>query len=65
MPTVMAYVADVTDEENRSKGMGIVGAAVGLGFVFGPGIGGIFSGTNLTIPFVQLAQKNQQQPSLI
>ncbi|KMK78057.1 MFS transporter [Alkalihalobacillus pseudalcaliphilus] len=52
MPTVMAYVADVTDEENRSKGMGIVGAAVGLGFVFGPGIGGIFSGTNLTIPFV-------------
>ncbi|WP_413377377.1 MFS transporter [Alkalihalobacillus sp. 1P02AB] len=51
MPTVMAYVADVTSEENRSKGMGIVGAAVGLGFVFGPGIGGIFSDTSLTIPF--------------
>ncbi|KGA98186.1 major facilitator transporter [Alkalihalobacillus alcalophilus ATCC 27647 = CGMCC 1.3604] len=51
MPTVMAYVADITSEENRSKGMGIIGAAVGLGFVFGPGIGGIFSDTSLTIPF--------------
>ncbi|MFL6562401.1 MAG: MFS transporter, partial [Bacillus sp. (in: firmicutes)] len=43
MPTAMAYVADITTEENRGKGMGIVGAATGLGFVFGPAIGGIFS----------------------
>ncbi len=42
MPTVMAYVADITTEENRSKGMGIIGASVGLGFIFGPAIGGIF-----------------------
>lgn len=51
MPTAMAYVADITTEENRGKGMGIVGAAVGLGFVFGPAIGGIFSKINLSLPF--------------
>ncbi|UPT59592.1 MFS transporter [Geobacillus thermoleovorans] len=51
MPTAMAYVADVTTEEDRGKGMGMIGAAVGLGFIFGPGIGGIFSKTSLTAPF--------------
>lgn len=34
-----AYIADVTTPENRAKGMGVVGAAFGLGFIFGPGIG--------------------------
>ncbi|RDU35823.1 tetracycline resistance MFS efflux pump [Neobacillus piezotolerans] len=52
MPTVMAYVADITTPENRSKGMGIVGAAVGMGFVFGPAIGGIFSKSSMSLPFV-------------
>ena len=43
MPTVMAYVADITSPEDRGKGMGVVGAATGLGFVFGPSIGwGLF-----------------------
>jgi len=51
MPTVMAYVADITSEEDRGKGMGIVGAAVGLGFIFGPAIGGIFSKASLNLPF--------------
>jgi len=51
MPTAMAYVADITTEENRGKGMGIVGAATGLGFVFGPAIGGIFSKFSLNMPF--------------
>lgn len=51
MPTVMAYVADITSEEDRGKGMGIVGAAVGLGFILGPAIGGIFSKTSLSMPF--------------
>ncbi|MDG5788374.1 MFS transporter [Evansella sp. AB-P1] len=51
MPTVMAYVADITSEDDRGKGMGIIGAAVGLGFVFGPAIGGIFSQINLHMPF--------------
>lgn len=51
MPTVMAYVADITTEEDRSKGMGVIGAATGLGFIFGPAIGGIFTNINLHAPF--------------
>jgi len=39
-----AYVADVTTPANRAKGMGIVGAAFGMGFIFGPAIGGILAG---------------------
>ena len=42
-----AAVADITTKENRSKGMGIVGAAFGLGFILGPALGGIFSQFNL------------------
>ncbi|MCJ7552483.1 MAG: MFS transporter [Ignavibacteriaceae bacterium] len=38
-----AYIADVTTKENRSKGMGLIGSAFGLGFVFGPLIGGLLS----------------------
>jgi multidrug resistance protein len=41
--TAQAYIADVTTPENRAKGMGLVGAAFGLGFIFGPAIGGILS----------------------
>ena len=52
MPTVMAYVADITSPEDRGKGMGVVGAATGLGFVFGPAIGGVFSKINLTYAFL-------------
>ncbi len=38
-----AYIADITTKENRSKGMGMIGGAFGLGFVFGPLIGGFLS----------------------
>jgi len=38
-----AYIADVTTREERSKGMGLIGAAFGLGFVFGPLFGGLLS----------------------
>ena len=41
--TAQAYIADVTTPENRAKGMGLVGAAFGLGFIFGPAIGGFLS----------------------
>lgn len=51
MPTAMAYVADITTPENRGKGMGIIGMAIGFGFVFGPAIGGIFSKASLGMPF--------------
>lgn len=40
---VRAYITDVTDEDNRTRGMGLIGAAFGLGFIFGPAIGGILS----------------------
>jgi MFS transporter, DHA1 family, tetracycline resistance protein len=42
-----AYIADVTTPENRAKGMGMIGAAFGLGFIIGPVIGGIVAGSNL------------------
>jgi multidrug resistance protein len=38
-----AYIADVTTKEDRAKGMGIIGAAFGLGFVFGPLMGGFLA----------------------
>jgi len=38
-----AYVADITTTENRSRGMGVIGAAFGLGFIIGPAIGGLSS----------------------
>lgn len=40
VPTAQAYIADITTPENRAKGLGLVGVAFGLGFVFGPAIGG-------------------------
>lgn len=41
--TAYAYVSDVTREEDRAKGMGLIGAGFGLGFIFGPAIGGVLS----------------------
>ena len=43
LPTAQAYIADVTPPEKRAGGMAIIGAAFGLGFAFGPPIGGIIS----------------------
>ena len=44
-----AYIADVTTKETRSKGMGVIGAAFGLGFVFGPLMGGLLSSYGYTV----------------
>ncbi|MBA2431052.1 MAG: MFS transporter [Chthoniobacterales bacterium] len=46
-----AYIADVTTPETRSKWMGMIGAAFGLGFTFGPMIGGIMSRISYSAPF--------------
>ena len=46
-----AYVADVTTPEERAKGMGMIGAAFGLGFVLGPAIGAMFSAVDERLPF--------------
>lgn len=50
--TAQAYIADVTTRENRAKGMGLFGAAFGLGFIFGPAIGGILGDYGIHIPFL-------------
>jgi DHA1 family tetracycline resistance protein-like MFS transporter len=46
-----AYVADVTTKENRAKGMGLFGAAFGLGFIFGPAMAGVLSKYGISVPF--------------
>lgn len=49
--TAQAYVADVTTTEDRAKGLGLIGAAFGLGFIFGPAIGGVLSRWGVSAPF--------------
>ena len=51
MPPIMAYVADITSVEDRGKGMGMLGAAMSLGFMIGPGIGGALASFDLHSPF--------------
>lgn len=48
--TAQAFVADVTAPEDRARGMGIIGAAFGLGFTFGPLIGGEMVGVSVGAP---------------
>ena len=43
LPTSQAYIADTTSGKDRAKGFGLLGAAFGLGFALGPGIGGLLS----------------------
>jgi MFS family permease len=50
VPTAQAYIADITTPENRAKGMGLIGAAFGLGFTFGPLIGGELVGVGMGVP---------------
>jgi MFS family permease len=46
--TATAVVGDITKKENRSKGMAIIGIAFGMGFIFGPALGGLLSFIDLT-----------------
>ncbi len=50
-----AYVADITTDEDRVRGMGLIGAAFGLGFIIGPGIGGVLGAVDPRLPFVVAA----------
>jgi DHA1 family tetracycline resistance protein-like MFS transporter len=46
-----AYITDVTDEQNRARGLGLIGAAFGLGFIIGPALGGALSaGERYAVP---------------
>jgi MFS transporter, DHA1 family, multidrug resistance protein len=51
LPTAMAVISDSTSEQERGGGMGLVGAAMGVGMVLGPGIGGMMGGKSLQAPF--------------
>lgn len=46
-----AYIADVSTKENKAKNFGLIGAAFGLGFIIGPGIGGFFGEIHIRLPF--------------
>lgn len=50
-----AYVADITTDEDRVRGMGLIGAAFGLGFIIGPAIGGLFAAIDPRAPFIVAA----------
>lgn len=49
---VTGFVADMTNEENRNKYMGLLGMSIGLGFIFGPAIGGVLGDISLQLPFI-------------
>jgi DHA1 family multidrug resistance protein-like MFS transporter len=52
MPTAMAYIGDNTPQGEKSKGMGQLGAMVGLGVILGPLLGGLLSTDSLSLPFL-------------
>lgn len=54
-PAITAYVTDITDLRQRGKGHGWIGAAMALGIVSGPGIGGLLSEHGLRLPFYMAA----------
>ncbi len=53
--SIVAYVADITTEKERTKGMAVVGMSIGLGFTFGPGVGGLLSDVSHHAPFYAAA----------
>lgn len=49
---VTGFVGDMTTEENRNKYMGFLGMSIGLGFIFGPALGGVLGHYGLQVPFI-------------
>lgn len=49
--TAQAYIADISEPEDRAKNFGMVGAAFGLGFIIGPAIGGMLGNIDVHLPF--------------
>lgn len=55
MPSVMAYAADMTSNEERGSAMGFINAAITTGFIIGPGIGGLLAEYGIRVPFYAAA----------
>ncbi|HEY3273291.1 MAG TPA: MFS transporter [Methanocella sp.] len=54
-PASLAYIADVTEPQERGRIMGLLGAASGVGMIFGPSVAGILAAWGLTVPFFATA----------
>jgi DHA1 family tetracycline resistance protein-like MFS transporter len=50
LTVAQAYITDITDETNRAKSLGLIGAAFGLGFILGPAAGGLLSQWGYSVP---------------
>jgi DHA1 family tetracycline resistance protein-like MFS transporter len=53
--TATAYIADISNPQNRAQNFGMVGAAFGLGFILGPVIGGLLGEYGVRVPFIVAA----------
>lgn len=58
MTVAASYMADISDDESRSKNFGLIGAAWGLGFIVGPIVGGLFHQLGPNAPFLVAAVMN-------
>src|SRR3989338_2869817 len=52
IPVASAVISDTTDEKDRARGFGIIGASFGFGFVFGPTISALTVGVSAALPFI-------------
>jgi DHA1 family tetracycline resistance protein-like MFS transporter len=50
LSVAQAYITDVTDSKSRNRGLGMIGAAFGLGFIIGPSLGGLLSNISYSVP---------------
>jgi len=50
LSVAQAYITDVTDTKSRNRGLGMIGAAFGLGFIIGPAVGGLLSNISYSVP---------------
>lgn len=53
--SVTGFISDLSTNENRNKYLGFMGMSIGLGFIFGPAIGGVLSAISLQLPFTSSA----------
>jgi DHA1 family tetracycline resistance protein-like MFS transporter len=50
LSVAQAYITDITDAKSRNRGLGMIGAAFGLGFIIGPALGGLLSSISYSVP---------------